>query len=324
MVTSREKRIYKVTAIGSVVNILLVIFKFVAGFVGRSSAMVADAIHSLSDLLTDFIIIIFVRTASKPIDRTHEYGHGKYETLATLIMGTILIIVGIGIMISGVEDCIAFFKGDRGPRPRMIALIAAVLSIVLKEGAYRYTISEGKKINSPVLIANAWHHRSDAFSSIATLVGVAGSMFLGENGLILDPLAAILVSFYIIKSGYDVVKPSIDELLERSLPPDVEREIREILKSIDGIEGIHNLKTRKIGNRIAIEAHTEMDGKISLDVAHHIASKAEKKIKEKYGSKTHVGLHMEPKKQKSKILKRKKSLIDAIEKENNSTNGSTH
>lgn len=294
MTSSREKKIYKVTAIGSVVNILLVVFKFIAGFVGRSSAMVADAVHSLSDILTDLIIIVFVKQASKPIDHTHEYGHGKFETLATLIIGVILIIVGLGIMISGVEDCIKFFQGERGEKPRMIALIAAVLSIVLKEGAYRYTLYHGKKINSPILIANAWHHRSDAFSSIATLIGVTGSMFLGKNGLILDPLAAILVSFYICKSGYDVIRPSIDELLEKSLPVETEKEIREILKSVEGIEGIHNLKTRKIGTRIAIEAHAEMDGNISLEEAHKIATTAEKEIKKKYGPKTHIGIHMEP------------------------------
>lgn len=295
MVSSREKKIYIVTAIGSAVNIFLVVFKFIAGFLGRSSAMVADAIHSLSDLLTDFIIIIFVRKASKPIDHTHEYGHGKFETLASLIIGVILFLVGLGILISGIEDCIKFFQGEPGQKPRWIALIAAILSIALKEGAFRYTKREGNKINSPVLIANAWHHRSDAYSSIATLIGVAGSMFLGEKGLILDPLAAILVSFYICKSGYDVIKPSVDELLEKSLPLDTEKEIRSILKSIEGIEGVHNLKTRKIGSRIAIEAHTEMDGNITLEKAHEIATSAEKAIKRKYGKKTHVGLHMEPK-----------------------------
>lgn len=299
MTSLREKKIYKVTVVGSVINILLVGFKFVAGFVGRSSAMIADAVHSLSDLLTDLIIIIFVRKASKPIDHTHEYGHGKFETLASLIIGVILVLVGLGIMISGIEDCVKFFRGDKIEKARMIALIAAGLSIVLKEGAYRYTISQGKKINSPVLIANAWHHRSDAYSSIATLIGVAGSMFLGKIGLIFDPVAAILVSFYICKSGYDVIKPSIDELLERSLPIETEKEIKEIFKSVKGIEGIHNLKTRKIGNRIAIETHAEMDGNLSLEEAHEIASKAEQQIKKKYGSKTHVGIHMEPKKRRS-------------------------
>ena len=302
MISHKEKKIYKTTAIGSVVNVVLVVFKFIAGILGKSSAMIADAVHSLSDLLTDIIIVIFVRTASKPIDHTHEYGHGKFETLATLIIGVILILVGIGIMVEGVKDCIAFFNGDPGEKPRMIALIAAVLSIILKEGVFRYTLSEGKKINSPILIANAWHHRSDAFSSIATLIGVAASMFLGKIGLIFDPVAAIFVSFYICKSGYDIVKPSIDELLEKSLPPETEKEIRALLKSVKGIEGIHNLKTRKIGNRIAIEAHAEMDGHLTLELAHQIATEAEKEIKKKYGTKTHIGIHMEPKKEKNKNL----------------------
>lgn len=296
MSLSREKEIYKVTLIGSIVNIALVALKFVAGIVGRSSAMVADAVHSLSDLVSDLIIVVFVRTASKPIDRTHRYGHGKFETLATFIIGVILFGVGVGILVEGVKDCVAFFEGNRGEKPRWIALIIAVLSIVLKEGIFRYTIKKGRKIDSPILIANAWHHRSDAFSSIATLVGVAGSMFLGEYGLILDPAAAILVSVYICKSGYDIIKPSLDELLERSLPPEIEKEIRQILKSVEGIDGVHNLRTRKIGNRIAIEANTEMDGDISLKEAHRIATVAENHIKKRFGKKTHIGIHMEPSK----------------------------
>ena len=293
-VNTREKEIYKVTAVGTIVNVSLTVFKFVAGFVGRSSAMVADAVHSLSDLLTDAIIFIFVRAASKPIDRDHEYGHGKYETMAALIVGCILIFVGLGIMVAGIKDCVAFFQGDKGAHPRLIALIAALVSIVLKEGLYRYTILRGKKMESPILIANAWHHRSDSFSSVATLVGVAGAMFLGENGLILDPLAAILVSFYICKSGYDVVKPSIDELLEKALPKETEKEIRQLLNSVEGIEGVHLLKTRKIGTRLAIEVHTLMDGKISLNEAHKIATSAERKLKKRFGAKTHIGIHMEP------------------------------
>lgn len=301
MRSSREKQIYKVTAVGSVVNIVLTVFKFVAGILGRSSAMVADAVHSLSDLLTDLIIVVFVHTASKPVDRSHEYGHGKFETMATLIVGSVLILVGLGIMVEGVKDCIAFFDGNPGQRPRMIALIAAVASIVLKEGVFRYTLARGRKINSPILIANAWHHRSDAFSSVATLVGVAGAMFLGDKGMILDPLAAIFVSFYICKSGYEVVKPSADELLEKSLPAETEKEIRKILKSVDGIDGVHQLKTRKIGNNIAIEAHTEMDGKLTLEEAHRIATQAENRLKKHFGTKTHVGIHMEPVKDSTRL-----------------------
>ena len=290
----REKEIYKTTAVGSAVNVGLTVFKFIAGILGRSSAMVADAVHSLSDLLTDAIIFIFVHTASKPIDRTHDYGHGKFETMATMIVGCILILVGLGIMVAGVKDCISYFQGEVGERPHMIALIAAAVSIGLKEGVFRYTMLHARKINSPILVANAWHHRSDAFSSVATLIGVAGSMFLGEKGLILDPLAAIVVSIYICKSGYEVVKPSADELLERSLPPETEEEIRQILCAVPGIEGVHKLKTRKIGNKIAIEAHTEMNGAMTLEEAHHIATKAEYRLKNHFGSRTHVAIHMEP------------------------------
>ena len=294
MITTREKQIYKVTAVGSVVNIVLTTFKFIAGILGRSSAMVADAVHSLSDLLTDIIVVVFVRTASKPVDHTHGYGHGKFETLATLIVGCILILAGVGIMLAGIKDCIDFFHGEIGERPRIIALIVAVLSIVLKEGVFRYTYSCGRKINSPILIANAIHHRSDAFSSVATLIGVAGALFLGQKGLILDPIAAIFVSFYICKSGYGAVKPSIDELLEKSLSQETEEEIRQILRSVPGIEGVHKLRTRKIGDKIAIEAHTEMDGKMSLEAAHCIATEAENELRKHFGSKTHVGIHMEP------------------------------
>lgn len=296
---TREKKIYKVTAVGSVVNVALTIFKFIAGFIGLSSAMIADAVHSLSDLVTDAIIFIFVKAASKPIDRDHQYGHGKFETLATLIVGCILIIVGLGIMYAGVMACIAFFQGDKGERPRLIALIAAVLSIILKEGVYRYTVHQSRKIDSPILKANAWHHRSDALSSIATLVGVGGAIFMGENGLILDPLASILISFYICKSGYDIVRPSMDELLEKALPKDTEKEIKQLLKSVEGIEGVHSLKTRKIGTRLAIEAHTLMDGKLSLNEAHKIATLAEKKLKKRFGPKIHIGIHMEPSKDKT-------------------------
>ena len=294
MITTRESQIYRVTAVGSVVNIILTAFKLFAGIFGRSSAMIADAVHSLSDLLTDIIVVVFVRTSSKPVDSTHKYGHGKFETLATMIVGCILILVGIGIMVAGIKDCIAFLQGEIRERPGIIALIAAGLSIVLKEGVFRYTSSQGRKINSPILIANAMHHRSDAFTSVATLIGVAGALFFGQKGIILDPLAAILVSFYICKSGYEIVKPSIEELLEKSLPQETEKEIRQLLRSVPGIEGVHKLKTRKIGNNIAIEAHTEMDGRMSLEEAHRLATAAENILRKHFGSKTHVGIHMEP------------------------------
>lgn len=292
--TSREKEIYKVTLIGTAVNALLIVLKLIAGIIGRSSAMVADAVHSLSDFVTDAIVLIFVRIAGLPSDKGHDYGHGKYETLATLIIGFILAMAGVGLLISGIEQVVRSFNGELLPRPRMVALIVAVLSIASKEWLYRYTVKVGRATESQAVIANAWHHRSDAISSAGTLVGIAGAMFLGEQWRILDPLAAVLVSMFIIKSGYDIIRPSVSELLEASLPENQEREIRSLVMSIDGIKNVHNLRTRRIGCTIAADMHVKMDGGMSLSDAHALASRAEGAIKSRFGENTIVTIHMEP------------------------------
>lgn len=292
--TSREKEIYKVTLIGTAVNALLIVLKLIAGIIGRSSAMVADAVHSLSDFVTDAIVLIFVRIAGVPSDKGHDYGHGKYETLATLIIGFILAMAGVGLLISGIEQVVRSFNGELLPRPRMVALIVAVLSIASKEWLYRYTVKVGRATESQAVIANAWHHRSDAISSAGTLVGIAGAMFLGEQWRILDPLAAVLVSMFIIKSGYDIIRPSVSELLEASLPENQEREIRTLVMSIDGIKNVHNLRTRRIGCTIAADMHVKMDGGMSLSEAHALASRAEGAIKSRFGENTIVTIHMEP------------------------------
>ncbi|MDE6086484.1 MAG: cation diffusion facilitator family transporter [Muribaculaceae bacterium] len=290
----REKQIYRVTLLGTIVNISLVILKLAGGIIGRSSAMIADAIHSISDFLTDIIVLIFVRIAGKPRDQGHDYGHGKFETLATLIIGCLLSLAGIALMIEGIEKVAASINGQELPRPTLLALIAAVVSICAKEWLYRYTVMTGKHLNSQAVIANAWHHRSDAISSIGTLIGIAGAMFLGEKYRILDPIAAIIVSIFIIKSGYDIMKPCFAELLEASLPPDVEQEILKTVKNIDGIKYVHNLRTRRIGNNIAIDLHAKMNGDMSLNEAHAIATKAEQAIREKWGKDSFINIHMEP------------------------------
>ncbi len=300
MTDSREKEIYKVTLIGSAVNALLIVAKFVAGIAGRSSAMIADAIHSLSDFATDIVVLVFVRLAGRPKDSNHTYGHGKFETLATLIIGVALAAVGTGVLVNGINLVIDSVNGRELPRPTMLALAVAVLSILLKEGIYRYTVSKGKRLESQSVIANAWHHRSDAVSSIGTLVGISGAMFLGDKWRILDPLAAIVVSFFIIKVGWDISRPCIDELLEKSLPKETIGEIARIITSVDGICELHNLRTRRIGNNIAIEAHVRMDGDMSLRKAHALASEAEDRLKTRFGPATHVGLHMEPRKRHHK------------------------
>lgn len=294
MAEKREKEIYRVTLAGSVVNLLLLAFKFVAGFVGHSSAMIADAVHSLSDFITDVIVIVFVRIAGKPVDEDHEYGHGKYETLASVIVGIMLAVVGVGLAVNGVEKTIAFFKGEALESPGVIALVAALLSIFAKEVLYQYTVIRGRKLNSPALVANAWHHRSDAMTSIATLIGIGGAMLLGQRWNVLDPLAAVVVSVFILKAAFSLMEPGVDELLEKSLPDKDKNEIAAIMTATPGVVAFHRLRTRRIGSKVAIDAHVKMDGSLSLRQAHDIASEIERSLKQRFGPDTYIGIHMEP------------------------------
>ena len=292
--TEREKAIYQVTWAGSFVNFLLVIFKFIAGILGHSAAMIADAVHSLSDFATDIVVLIFTRISNKPQDKNHDYGHGKYETLATAIIGIVLFAVGASICWNGLQAIQTVWQGGRLPAPGMLAFAGAIISIVSKELIYRYTIHVGRKINSSAVIANAWHHRSDAFSSIGTAIGIGGAIVLGESWSVLDPMAAVVVSFFLMKVAVQLLKPCVDELTEKSLPDEIEKEICLIAENTPGVSAIHNLRTRRIGNHYAIEMHVRMDGHLTLYEAHAKASVIENKLKEKYGNETHVGIHVEP------------------------------
>ena len=292
--TEREKAIYQVTWAGSFVNFLLVVFKFIAGILGHSAAMIADAVHSLSGLAHAIVVLIFTRISNKPQDKNHDYGHGKYETLATAIIGIVLFAVGAGICWNGLRAIQTVWQGGRLPVPGMLAFAGAIISIVSKELIYRYTIHVGRKINSSAVIANAWHHRSDAFSSIGTAMGIGGAIALGESWSVLDPMAAVIVSFFIMKVSVQLLKPCVDELTEKSLPDEIEKEICLIAENTPGVSAIHNLRTRRIGNHYAIEMHVRMDGHLTLYEAHAKASVIENKLKEKYGNETHVGIHVEP------------------------------
>lgn len=293
----REKNIYKITLWGSFVNALLLVFKFVAGFLGHSSAMIADAVHSLSDFITDVIVIVFVRISSKPEDADHDYGHGKYETLATAIIGFVLLVVGVGIFVNASKAIVSFLKGNQLPTPGILALVAAVVSILLKEALFQVTIREGKRIQSKAVVANAWHHRSDAYSSIGTLIGICGAIFLGPKWRVLDPLAALVVSLFIVKVSIQLAKPCIDELLEKSLPQDMEDRIKEIVLSQPEVSSPHHLRTRYIGNNIAIEMHIRMNGNLTLSQAHKVTRKIESLLWAEFGANTHIGIHMEPTKE---------------------------
>ena len=290
----RQKETYRVTIAGSIINILLLVFKFVAGILGHSAAMIADAIHSLTDFVTDAIVLIFVRLGSKPTDRDHDYGHGKYETLASAIIGVSLLVVGMMICYSGVTKTYHAMCGEPLQQPGFIALAAAVASVVLKEWAYRFTVRVGRRCHSEAVVANAWHHRSDALSSVGTTVGIGGAIILGEKWAVLDPLTAIVVSFFIMKAAWSVLSKAVDELTDGSLPKETEDEIEKIVSEDKDVSVVHNLCTRRIGNRVAIEMHVRMPGETSLYVAHHHATEIEQRLKQRFGADTHISIHLEP------------------------------
>lgn len=290
----RIKEISRVTIVGGIVNAVLLLFKFVAGVVGHSSAMIADAVHSLSDFATDIVVLVFVRISDKPQDESHDYGHGKYETLATTCIGLALLAVAVGIIAGGAGKIAAWLRGEELAAPGMLALWAALVSIVMKEWTYRYTVSKAKKLNSQAMEANAWHHRSDAFSSLGTAVGIGGAILLGKRWAVLDPLASIVVGGFIVKVAVDLLKDGIGELLEKSLPEEEESEIMKIIASFPDVVDPHHLRTRRIGNRVAVEVHVRMDGGISLNESHARATDIERAIKDKFGEQTHVAIHVEP------------------------------
>lgn len=290
----RTAKVTFVTLVGSVVNIILTVFKIFAGVLGRSTAMIADGIHSLSDLLSDIVVIVFVKISAKGRDKNHDYGHGKFETFATLIISLMLIVVAVNLMSGGINKIRLILDGGEVSSPGMIALWAAVASIVLKEILYRYTIIQGKALNSPMMIANAWHHRSDAFSSVGSLLGIAGAIFLGDKFVILDPITGCVISIFILVMAVKMSVPAIKELLDVSLPDDVEEKIEATAKSVKGVVDLHELKTRREGPGIIMEGHLVLDSDISLKEAHNISKKVEESLRKEFGPETQISLHLEP------------------------------
>ncbi|MBP5643680.1 MAG: cation transporter [Bacteroidales bacterium] len=291
---TREKEIYKVTIIGGLVNLFLLVFKFVAGILGHSAAMIADATHSFSDFITDIVVLVFVRLGNRPKDKSHDYGHGKYETLAMTIIGVALMIVAIGIIVEGAKKIAFWANGGTLEEPGMLAFWAAIVSIVLKEATYRYSIVKARKLNSKAVEANAWHHRSDALSSLGTAVGIGGAIFLGDRWAILDPIASVIVGGVLVKVAFDILREAVGDLMEQSLPDKIENEMMELVASVPGISRPHNLRTRRIGNHYAIEIHIMMDGDITLREAHDKATEVEELLRKQYGKETHVVVHVEP------------------------------
>lgn len=290
----RKSEIRRITLWGAVVNLLLTAGKLVAGALGHSAAMVADGVHSLSDLISDVVVLAFTHISAKGKDRDHSFGHGKFETLATLIISIILVIVGGKLMSEGIRSIIDIINGAVLPRPGIIALAAAAVSIVAKEILYHVTLKTGKRVQSPVVIANAWHHRSDALSSIGSLLGIGGAIILGSKWTILDPIVSCAISIAIIIVAFRMAMPSIAELLEASLPEEIENQITATASAVEGVRDFHELKTRRNGISFIIDAHMTVDPDISIVEAHNIATRVEEALREKFGSETQISIHMEP------------------------------
>lgn len=291
---NREKEIRNITLWGSTVNVLLTVFKLIAGFLGHSAAMIADGMHSLSDLVGDVVVLVFTHISSKGKDRDHSFGHGKFETLATLIVSLLLIIVGANLMGDGIQSIWGIYRGETIPQPGYLALLAAAVSIAAKEMLYQATVRVGKQTGSTVVIANAWHHRSDAFSSIGSLIGIGGAIALGNKWTVLDPLASCAISIAIIVVGIRMATPSLAELMEASLPEEVLQGIIDTASAVKGVNNIHELKTRRNGMSYIIDAHIAVDPTISIVEAHDIATNVEEALRRKYGKETQINIHVEP------------------------------
>ncbi|MDA3957822.1 cation diffusion facilitator family transporter [Oceanispirochaeta sp.] len=289
----RASQASRITLIGSIVNLLLSIAKMAAGIVAGSAAMVADSVHSLSDLATDIVVLATIKLAKQPVDRNHQYGHGKFETLGTVFIGGALLAVGAGLLISGGQAILQALEGEIPGKPGNLALVAAASSILAKEILYRYTLRVGKKIRSQAVIANAWHHRSDAFSSIGALLGISGAILLGPSFHILDPIAGIIVSAIICWTAFGILKNALAELVEAAVEPELQDKVLQIAGNVPGVTDPHNLRMRRVGSYIVLDLHIRVDRNMSIQNAHQKCHEVEKVITKELGSPI-VTIHAEP------------------------------
>ncbi len=283
-----------VILVGMLLNVVLSGVKLMAGIFANSAALVADGVHSLSDLVTDIVALVGIRIGSIPTDENHAYGHGKFETLAAAIIGVLLLVAGFGIGWAGLQQIHAYIQGQAIMKPGTLALLVAFISIVCKEGLYQYTLRAGRRLESTALVANAWHHRSDAFSSLGTLAGISGAIFLGEKWRVLDPVAALIIALFVLKVAVDIMRSSVDELVEKSLGKEVEGRIVAMINGIDGADNPHRLRTRRIGNRVAVDMHIHVDPSHNIVEAHAISTRIEDALKDELGNNAIINVHVEP------------------------------
>ena len=291
---SRNQRITNVTLWGAIANLLLTLVKFLAGIFGKSAAMTADAVHSLTDLISDAVVLVMVKISSKGKDKSHDYGHGKFETLATLVVSLLLLVVGVGLMSKGIESIRFVIGGGTIEKPSMIALWAAVISIAVKEILYQWTARVGKAVESQAVIANAWHHRSDALSSVGSLVGIGGAILLGGKWTVLDPIVGCIISIVIIVVAVKISIPALNELTDASLPDEIENQIMGIIQSVEKVENVHDLRTCRNGQNYIIDAHVVLDPMMTVAEAHDITVKIEAALRQEYGASTLIAIHVEP------------------------------
>jgi len=279
----------RVTWVGAVANTLLIVLKFIAGILGHSQALIADAVHSVSDLFTDAIVLLGLRIGGKAPDEGHQFGHARIETLASAIVGLALIATALYL---GIDAVLNIYRHTEY-HPTKLALIGAGVSIVLKEALYHYTVRTGRRIKSQLIIANAWHHRSDALSSVAVLLGVTGTL-INPSWYILDSFAALLVSFFIVKVGLAILKNSLREFTDTAPPSEILNKIIDCTRSVKGVHNMHDLRVRTSGGLYQMETHIVVDGQLTVTEGHKIAKAVENCLAEEIEDLDRVIVHVDP------------------------------
>lgn len=280
----------RVSIVSIVANIVLSLLKLLAGIIASSSAMVSDAVHSASDVFSTFVVIIGIRLASKESDKEHPYGHERLECVAAIVLAVVLFITGLGIGGSALKTILGGHYADL-KAPGMLALIAAIVSILVKEAMYWYTRYYAKKIDSSALMADAWHHRSDAFSSIGALIGIGGAML---NYPVMDSIASLVIFFFIAKAAFDIFKDAIDKMVDHSCDEETENKLRECVLQNENVMGIDLLQTRIFGNKIYVDVEIKVDGTITLSEAHNIAESVHDDIEQNFPKVKHIMVHVNP------------------------------
>ena len=278
-----------VTLIGALVNIILILLKFFAGIYGSSQALIADAVHSISDLFTDAMVLLGIKIGRKPPDKEHHFGHARIETLASAIVGIAIIATALYL---GIEAAFNIYHRTEY-YPTGLALIGAGVSIALREALYHYTVSTGRRIKSQLIVANAWHHRSDALSSVAVLIGVAGTL-IKPSWHILDSFAALLVSFFIVKVGLEILRKALHEFTDAAPQPEIISKIKHCALTVDGVIDTHDLKVRTSGGFYQMEIHIEVDGQLTVFEGHRIAKAVESCLFEDVENLVNIIIHVDP------------------------------